>query len=326
MATSEKTAATPSSPSSSVNTTHRRIRAFFSSIVGIIAIVLIIASILAIWLNRTVTDTNTYANTASQLVNKVDVQEFLVDELRGALLDGKDVPIQELAQKLLTPEQIVGKTNEQLKADVTPIVEDSLRTVVTSPAFATIWKDNNKAIHDQLITQLKSDSPTVKVDFGPVIAGPIDLLGTTKLAFVKDEFALPADAGQTIIKGDQLDDMRNMYGYAQTVTLAVIIGAILVTALCIFIANNRAKTARRIALLTGIFSAILALLLGALALVKPNGDDDNDQKLALAIVDVVIHDLRISLIVIAVLCIGAVVGIKVYNSKFASKKTPAKHD
>src|SRR5580765_5153003 len=153
-------------PSSVSQTTkHHYVRTLFSSFFGFIALALIIVSILVIWLNRTLTDTGQYVKTVAPLVTKPDVQNFVVDKASSALLDNNDAPIQDIASQLLTPDQIAGKTDEQLKAQVTPIVKDSLRSVVASPAFAVLWKTNNQQIHGQLISQLRSNSQTIQLNF-----------------------------------------------------------------------------------------------------------------------------------------------------------------
>lgn len=327
MATSEEkttSASTPITTTPSTKKAQRRIRAFFSAIFGIIAVVLILVSILAFWLNRTITDTATYTSTVSQLASRPDVQNFLVNKTSDALLKGDSVPIQELANNLLTPEQIVGKTDEQLKTEVTPVVEDSLRGVIASPEFAKIWEENNKAIHDQLVTQLKSDSSIIQLDFGSILAGPVELLGGTKLAFAKDTFTLQADSGKTTLEGKQLNDVRNAYNNTQKAVQAIIVVAILATALSIFISNNRTKVARRIVLFTGIFSAITAFLLGIVYAARSSSGGDKDQTIMLALAEILVHNLLIAFIVVAVLCIGTVVGFKVYSKKAVSNQTSEK--
>jgi len=297
--------------------THHRVRTFFSSFFGFFALGLIILSILVIWLDRTLTDTNTYVGTVAPLVTKPAVQNFAVTKASSALLGTNGPSVRDIATQLLTPEQIAGKTDEQLRAAVTPIVEDSLRSVVASPAFAELWKTNNKAIHSQLMTQLRDGSQTINLNFRPLITGLIDQLGTTKLGFVKDKLDLPADAGQVKLEGKQLDNVRTVYDYFKKALLAILVSASLAVGLCVLISVHHLKTFRRIALLTGIFSAVLAVLLSATSLFKISGDAA-EQKFATTLVNGITHDLRISLIVIAILGIGSAIASKIY-SKLATK-------
>jgi hypothetical protein len=169
------------------------------------------------------------------------------------------------------------------------------------------------------MAQLGGDSQTIKLDFRPVITGLIDQLGNTKLGFVKDKFELKPDDGKVRIEGKQLDNARKVYDYFKKGMLAVVLMAALFTGLCIWVSVHHKKTARRIALLTGIFAALLASALTAASLIKTSSDD-TQQQFASALVNAITHDLRLSLIVVAVLGIGGAIGSKIYDVKFAKKK------
>ncbi|MBL8121165.1 hypothetical protein JNM87_00235 [Candidatus Saccharibacteria bacterium] len=300
-----------------------RVRTFFSSIFGFFALGLIIMSILVVWLDRTLTDTQTYVKTVAPLVTKPGVQNFVVTKASSTLLDNHDAPIRDIASQLLTPEQIAGKTDEQLKAEVTPLVQESLRSVVSSPTFANLWKTNNESIHSQLMTQLQSGSQTLNLDFHPLITGLIDQLGTTKLSFVKDKLDIPADAGKVKLEGRQLENVRRVYDYFKKAMLAILVCAALSVGLCVLISVHHLKTIRRIALLTGIFCGVLAALLGATSLIR-TGSSEVDNAFARTLVDGITHDLRLSLIVIAVLGIGGAVASKLYSVITSSRSSTAK--
>jgi uncharacterized membrane protein len=301
-----------------------RVRKTFSVLCGIFAVALILASILGIWLDRTISDTDQYTKTVAPLVADPDVQAFVAEEVGDTLLDNKDVPITEIAVGVLGPAQVVGKSDEQLRAEVSPIVNKSLQTVIASPAFASLWKASNGAIHAQLIQQLKSDSPLIELNFQPLVADTIAQLGTTELAPVQDQLKIEDDAGKITIEDKQLDTARNVYNAFHKAMLAIIILAIVFVALCIGIAVDRWKAVRRLALFTGIIAAILALLLSLKSVATIGGEDVLEQKFATALIDGVTHDLRIALIIIAVLGIGSAIGWKVYRLIKASKQATPK--
>ncbi len=315
--------ATANTKATSTPKVHHYIRTTISSIFGFIALALIIVSILVVWLDQTLTNTNEYVKTVAPLVTKPAVQNFVVGKASSALLDNKDAPIQDIASMLLPADQVAGKTDAQLKAQITPIITDSLHSVLASPAFASLWRTNNRDIHAQLIAQLGSESQTIKLNFHPLITGVIDQLGTTKLGFVKDKLAPPADAGQVTIQGKQLANVRKVYNYFRTGMLVVIAAAIVASVLCVWISVHHIKTVRRIALMTGVFCALLAGLLSAASLIKTSGDVQQ-QKFAAALVNGITHDLRLSLIVIAVLGIGGAISSKLYSSKFSRRSLTTK--
>jgi hypothetical protein len=298
---------------------HHYVRTLLSSFFGFIALGLIIVSILVVWLDRTLTNTGQYVKTVAPLVTKPDVQNFVVTKVSSALLDNKDAPIQDIASQLLGPGQTAGKTDEQLKAQITPIVKDNLRSVVASPTFAALWKNNNQAIHGQLISQLNNNSQVITLNFHPLITGVIDQLSDMKLGFVKDKIAPPADVGLVTIQGKQLTNVRRAYDYFTKAMMVIVACAVLAAVLCVVVSVHHGKTFRRIALLTGVFSAILAALLSAALLIKTGGSDMEQQKMITALADGITHDLRLSLIVIAVLCIGGAIGSKIYVEKIARK-------
>lgn len=298
---------------------HHYIRTTFAALFGFFALSLIIVAILVVWLNVTISSTDQYTKTVAPLVTNPDVQVFVVDKASTAVLENEGAPIRDIATQLLGESQVTGTTDEQLRAAVTPIVKDSLRSVIASPAFAALWKTSNSAIHAQLISQLKSDSPTIELNFHPLVADVINELGTTKLGFVKDKLEIKDDAGKVTIKEKQLDNVRNVYDYFQKAMLAIIALAILSLVLCVIISVHHVKTARRIALLTGIFAAVLAVLLSATSLIKIGGDDVVQQKFAVALINGVTHDLRLALIIVAVLGIGGAVASKIYDTIKAKK-------
>lgn len=313
--------ATKSQQNAKPSSSHHFIRTFFSSIIGSLALLLIILSIITVWINRTVTDTNTYVKTVAPLVLEADVQNFVVSKASEALLDNNDAPIRDIANELLTPNEIAGKTDEQLRTEIRPIIEESLSSVITSQSFANIWESNNRSIHTQLIFQLESDADEIKLDFHPLITGAIDQLKATKLAFVTDKLDIPVDAGQVTLEDKQLSNFRNVYDLFNKAMLALLIAAVAAVGLSVLISVHHLKTIRRISLLTGLFSAILAMMLSATSLISTGGDE-LDKKMGIALVNGVTHDLRLSLIVIAVVGIGGAVGSKVY-SVIKARKTPS---
>lgn len=303
---------------------HHYIRTTFSSLFGFIALGLIIASILVVWIDRTLTNTDEYVRTVAPLVTKPDVQNFVVDKASDGLLKNKDAPVQDIATQLLGADQVAGKTDDQLRAEITPIVKSSLHTVVASPQFAALWAQSNRDVHSQLISQLNSNSPTIALNFHPLITGVIGELGTTRLGFVKDKLDLKPDAGVVAIQGKQIVTVHKVYNYFKTAMLAIIVLALFAAVLCVLISVHHGKTARRIALATGIYCAFLALALSATSLVKSGGSVAAQQKMAIALVNGVTHDLRLSLIVIAVVCIVGALGSKLYAVKLAPKSSSAK--
>lgn len=292
---------------------HHYFRTLFSSLFGFIAMALIIVSIIVFWLNRTLTDTGQYVKTVAPLVSESDVQNFVVDKASNALIDSQNVPMQVIAAQILGVDQVIGKTDEQLRSDTMQAVKQSFKTAVASPAFATVWTNTNRNIHSNLIAQLGTNTPAIALNFQPIFTGVVDQLGTTKLAFVKDNLRLKTDAGVVILQGKQLDTLRNFYSSLKQAVPVVVGVTILSLLLCVLLSVHHMKTFRRVTLSTGIFTASLAILLGATSLINTGSSDILEQKMVEAIIKAATYNLRISLIIIAVLCIVSSVGSKIYE-------------
>lgn len=321
----------PAKPSTAPKRTHHYVRTPLASLLGFIAVGLIMTSIVLIWLGRTVTDTGTYVNTVGSLVGKPAVQDFAVEQVSSALLNSHDEQgtdpksqsdqsrqLREMTVKLLGKAQVAGKTDEQLRAQLQPVVETEVRKVVSSSAFAELWRTNNRAIHDQLIAQLKGDSSTITLNFRPLITGIFDELSKTKLSFVKDDFELPKDAGVVKLQDVQLSPVRRVYNAVTLVMVLAVLLAVLATAACVWVSVHHWKTLRRVLLLSGVYAAVLALLLGAPALIKGT-TDDVQQRMVFTVVDSLTSQLRLMLVVVAVLLIGGVLGYKLYGLYRARK-------
>ena len=292
-------------------TENNYVRTIFASLFGFFAISLIITSILVIWINRTLTNTDQYVKTVAPLVTNPEVQDFVVTSISDALLENDGAPVKEIATQILGNEKIAGMINEQLKLQVKPIVEENLKSVVASDEFAKLWEQSNREVHSQLIAQLEGDSEDFTLNFNPLIAGVFDQLGTTKLGFIKEQIELGPEVGVVKFEGANLDGMRNAYNYFQNAMLAIIGCAILSLVLCVLISVHHLKTLRRVALAVGVFAGILAASLSATTLIKSDSVNA-EQKVAIAVVDATTHQLRISLIIISVICIAIAVGSKVY--------------
>lgn len=310
--------------SSQLSPKHHYIRTLISSLFGSVAASLIILSIVVVWLDRTLTNTDQYVKTVAPLVSEPDVQNFIINETSAALLDNKEAPVQEVALQVLGAEQTAGKTDVQLRAELTIEVKNNVRSVVTSPSFATLWEKSNRDVHGQLISQLTSKSETIKLDFHPVVVGLVDQLGTTKFAFVGDKLELKEEVGVVTVQGDQLDTVHKVYDYFKKAMLAIIACAILAGILAVIISIHHWKTFRRIAMSTGIFSASLAVMLSATSLIRLNGMDAEQQKIAAALVNGITADLRTALIVTAIVCIGGALISKVCVAVASRKKGGAK--
>lgn len=302
---------------------HHYFRTIVASFFGFLALNLIIASILVFWLSKTLTDTNTYVATVSPLVSKPEVQNFVSDKVASSILDNKDIPLQDLATQVLGAPAVVGKTPEQLKSELAPVIKDSVKQIVASPNFANLWATTNRNAHQQFLAALKQKGVDVTLDLHPVIVGVLNELGKTKLASVKDKLQIKDDAGKVTIKGHSLDKARNIYDIFRKLLLPIVLAALVFATLSILISVHHLKTLRRITFSTGITTGLLAIALKAVSFIKISGSNSSDQQVAKTVALTLLHNLYMMLVVISVVCLVIAIGSKIYSVMKARSAKPA---
>lgn len=298
---------------------HHWVRTPLASFLGAVSLVLIILSILGLWVKHTATNTNSYTRAIAPLVTKPEVQALVVDKASDALLENTDAPIRDIAAQLFGAAAIVNKTDQQLAAEVDPIVRGTVKSIVASKEFAELWESSNRAAHAVLMSQINSESTEARLNFQPLILGVLAKLEGTRLAFVNDKLELKEDSGIVVIKGDQLSKIKRAYNDFNAGVIWVILLALTFAGLSILVSVHHAKTLRRVAMGTGIATGFLAFLL----ILNPVGFGDN-QAAAKVIVAQVTHSLRTLLIIIALVCIIGALASKFYpklKTKIGTKES-----
>ncbi len=291
---------------------HYFIRTVFASIIGFLAVSLIILSILVSWLSRTLTDTDRYVGAVTKLVEEPGVQNFVVDRTTEALLNNSEAPVRDIATQLLGAEAVAGKADVQLQAALMPVVKENVRSVISSPQFETVWIDSNRSVHSQLVSQLDNDSSAVALNFRPVIDGVLQQLDTTKLNFISNNVKLKNDVGVVTLQGEKLSAVRSAYDTFNNAALALLVAAAVSLILCVALSVHHIKTFRRIALMTGVFTGALAIMLSASSMISVN-NDLVQQQFVVALVSNLTEQLRQTLIIVSVVSIALSIGSKVYE-------------
>src|SRR5258708_29303248 len=99
------------------------VRTLFAALFGVVALVLVLFSILAVWLNQTLTNTQLFVDTMSPLASQPDVQNFIAEKAAGQIVDS--APTADLAQQFLPAGSTVGKTDADVQAVVKPVMRQS---------------------------------------------------------------------------------------------------------------------------------------------------------------------------------------------------------
>jgi hypothetical protein len=295
----------------SVNLDHHPVRTFFAAVFGLIALWLVFASVLLVWLNRTLTDTPTFVQTVVPVLSEPKIQTFITEKATDQLL--ASVPAPELATRLLPPAEVAGKTPEQLTPLVRPVLGSKIKDFIGSPKFSELWKSTIESTHTKLTAQLRSGQGDMEIDLSPAIAGALEQLKTTELGPMAGQIQIPAEAGKLHIAGGSLDQAYRAYNQLQQSTIIVLAAALLAIALSVWLSVHHNKTLRRILMGSGLMAFGVAAILQAPSIVPIKSDDPVTRDAVIALSAVIFHNLQLACLVMGGVCVVLALGSKIWE-------------
>lgn len=143
-------------------------------------------SVMAVWLNTQISDTEAFVETMAPLAEDPAVQESLADQLTAAVLEF--IGVEELTDQLLAalgdrldlPPRL-DRALSGLGTTITSGIEDFTRTqvgnAVSSPRFAQAWSGALTVAHGQVVVflegtrggALSAESNTISLNLGPIV-------------------------------------------------------------------------------------------------------------------------------------------------------------
>lgn len=167
-------------------TRHHPFRSLGSVLLILLAALLSLLSVVAVWANSIVQDTDRYVDTVGPLASDPDVQQAVTNRVTAAVLAQVDVDalVKQLtdaaSEKGVPPRltELLGNLDGPIENGLKQLVSGSVERVVTSSAFETVWVNANRRAHsalDKALTghgdgavQLKNNQ--VVIDLGPIVA------------------------------------------------------------------------------------------------------------------------------------------------------------
>lgn len=287
------------------------VRTFFAALCGFIAVNLLLLAVAAAWIDRTLTNTPAFTTAVGSLAEKPAVQAFVVAQASDGLLGDPDMDYTEPAAQLYGQQAVQGKSNEQLKEQVTTTVQDSLQQLVSSPGFIELWKQTIQDSHAQLVSQLDSGAEEVSLNLKPLIDGIVNGLAITDLQPIANQLELDDGSGVVTLTSDQLGPMHTVYRQITPVVWGLIVAAVVLMVACVALSVHHMKTFRRIALSVGIVTGIFAILLTIPTFVS--GELGETPQFAAAVVGSLTYELRNAFAIIAVVSIVLAIGSKIHQ-------------
>ncbi|MEV6940830.1 hypothetical protein AB0N07_02195 [Streptomyces sp. NPDC051172] len=165
---------------------HHRFRSTGSVLLILFAALLSLLSVVAVWANSIVRDTDRYVATVGPLATQPDVQQAVTRRVTDAVLAQIDVDalVKQLqntvSEKGVPPKaaQLVGNLQGPIKNGLKQLVSGTVERVVTSKAFETVWVEGNRRVHSAFVKALTGradgavslENNQVAIDVAPIVA------------------------------------------------------------------------------------------------------------------------------------------------------------
>jgi hypothetical protein len=270
-------------------------RTFAAALCGVLAAVLLPLSIVAVWVDRVVTDTDRYVETVAPLAEDEVVKAAAAEQLEREalrLVASVGVPM---------PQGVVDQ-----------LVQRAVERVVDSAAFRTAWVRANRTAHRQLVAVLEgrtsvevNESGQVTVELGSVldtIAQELTAGGLPGLENLPD-----VRVSLAVVDADRLARAQRTYDVIDTLGVWVPIAWVVMTLLTLLLSRRRLAATAKLALASVLALGLLALLL---VFARDEATADLPQRaVALAVWDVLLASLwravEVAAIVAAIVAVGA---------------------
>ncbi|MEU0950529.1 hypothetical protein ABZ379_49135 [Streptomyces canus] len=171
---------------------HHPFRSLGSVLLSLLAALLAMLSVVAVWANSIVQDTDRYVATVGPLASDPDVQKAATNRITAAVLAQVDVDalvkqLTDAASAKGVPPQaakLIGNLDGPIESGLKQLVSGTVERVVTSSAFKTVWVNGNRRAHaalDKALTgeadgTVKVENNQVVIDLGPIVADVKDQL------------------------------------------------------------------------------------------------------------------------------------------------------
>lgn len=232
-------------------TRHRvwgRVRSVLAGLLVTLGAILALVSVLAVWVNGLVRDTDRYVQTVAPLIDDPAVQAAVADAATEATLDTLDLQTRaangadQLAQSLGLGPRISDLTETAataLAGAAEARVAGLIERAVASPQFATAWEEANRVAHDQVVGRITGERTgavevtdgVVSVDLQPLVAALRDRLvdrGVPGASAIPD-----VDRELVLVSSDALGTVQSVLSLLNAaapwlpwITLALLLGAI----------------------------------------------------------------------------------------------------
>jgi hypothetical protein len=226
------------------------------SIAGVLAI-------LSIWVARQVLETDTWADTSSQLLQQDDVREPVAGFLADALFQNVDV---EAELKSSLPPRAQGLAGPAAGA-LRQLTEQVADRALQRPRIQQLWEDANREAHQAFVNIVENKSEAVShqgdvvtLDLGTLL----EQLGSQVGIDISKK--LPPDAGQIeVLSKGNLTTVEDVFNALRIVAIGLTALALLLYGIAIYLARGWRREALRAVGFGFIVSGLVVVILRSVA-------------------------------------------------------------
>ena len=226
------------------------------SIVGVLAI-------LSIWVARQVLETDTWADTSSQLLQQDDVREPVAGFLADALFQNVNV---EAELKSSLPPRAQGLAGPAAGA-LRQLTEQVADRALQRPRIQQLWEDANREAHQAFVNIVENKSEAVShqgdvvtLDLGTLL----EQLGSQVGIDISKK--LPPDAGQIeVLSKGNLTTVEDVFNALRIVAIGLTALALLLYGIAIYLARGWRREALRAVGFGFIVSGLVVVILRSVA-------------------------------------------------------------
>jgi hypothetical protein len=195
-------------------------------------------SVFAIWTERQALNTNDWVDTSGRLIQnekiRAAVGNYLVDQLYA------NVDVEKELESILPGEtkELAGPVSGGLRQ----VAGGGAEQVLQSSTAQELWKDANRAAHEQLLAVLENKKEAVETEEGKVtlnLGGLVTNLADQVGIGAQLAEKLPPDAGQiTILRSDQLKTAQDIVAGIKGLALVLSLLTLLAFGLAIYLSRE----------------------------------------------------------------------------------------
>ncbi len=184
-------------------------RWFASWVLIVVGSLLVPVSVMSIWINRTITDTDRYVETVSPLIRDPAIQQAIERRLENALYERVDLGAE--VQKVL-PDQAT-MLAAPITAGLKNLISEVIGRVVTSERVAKLWDDANRIAQQQVVDVLtvsNGKKGVVEIDLSDTLKEVQSRLADAGVPFV-DNITVPK-VQLEVMQSDTLAQVQTAFG------------------------------------------------------------------------------------------------------------------